>query len=124
MLALRASPVSSTLGVRRLQYCFALMFLLAAVFAGGPLGCDLIKPPGLPQPQVEAPQGPDVQAPDAPKPGMPEDDDGMCCMRGMAPVEKVCGGADRCCTAKYDRSACEDAKGVWFYSARGCQGAC
>lgn len=113
----------STLIVRRAQYCSALVFLLAVFVAGGPLGCELFKPPGLPQ--VQAPEAPGVEMPDAPKPGMPEDEDGICCMRGMAPVEKACGaGQDRCCTVKYDRSACEDAKGVWYYNAKGCRASC
>jgi hypothetical protein len=115
--------------VRSLQYGFALLFLFVAVFAGGPLGCDMLAGAALsgltaPQTPQAAPEAPDVQAPQAPE-GVTEDKDGACCIRRAESAEKACPqGQDRCCTAKYDSSKCEEMNGSWFRSARDCSMMC
>jgi hypothetical protein len=112
-----------------------LLLVTAASLFGGSLGCDLLlnppappkvpdlKAPEPPQPP-EMPKPPDVKAPPAPQvPSAPVP--GNCCLRDPGQAATACGGgAQRCCTDKYDRSDCEDAGGFWFHTPEGCAGAC
>ncbi|MCK6587183.1 MAG: hypothetical protein HUU21_16565 [Polyangiaceae bacterium] len=111
--------------MRTIQYGFAFVFLFVAVFTGGPLGCDLLKPPELPGMEApEAPEAPDVKAPDAP-PGAAGDDAGACCIRRASGAEKACPqGQDRCCSMSVDADKCEELNGSWFREARDCSMMC
>jgi hypothetical protein len=133
--------------VKPLRQFVALCVPFAAiVFAGGPLGCQLLGIPQLPQipptprfelPQIpQAPELPQVQAPSLPSPSLPsapekpkidvplDEDQAICCLRS-GPVQQVCGGGtERCCTIKFERDDCEAQGGLWFHSVRGCAGAC
>jgi hypothetical protein len=110
--------------VRPIQTCLALLFLTATVFAGGPLGCDLLlKPPEIPE--MKAPEAPDVQAPEGPEGPKVETEGGVCCLRRSEAVAKGCSlGADRCCNVKYDREECEGADGLWYESWKDCKVMC
>jgi hypothetical protein len=128
--------------VKLLRNLVALSVPVTAVFlAGGPLGCQLIGIPDVPQPpstqlpnlpsmpevpKVDLPNTPSAPTmPEAPKMDVPKDEeDEVCCLRS-GPVEQVCGaGSKRCCTMKLDRDRCESEGGFWFHSVRGCAGAC
>lgn len=130
--------------VKPLRHLVALCLpLVAVVLAGGPLGCQLIALPDVPQPPKlelpqlpQAPEVPQVQAPSVPSPSLPsapekpkmdvppDEEDAICCLRS-GPVQQICGGdAKRCCTIKLDRDQCESEGGLWFHSVRGCAGAC
>jgi hypothetical protein len=104
---------------------------LGVILMGGPLGCDLFQPPALPAapelpsapsaPSVEVPAAP--SAPEPPKIDVPKGETGgVCCLR-TGHAEQVCGSS-RCCTGKLDRDACPASGGYWFFTVRGCAGAC
>ncbi|UQA62871.1 hypothetical protein [Polyangium aurulentum] len=117
--------------------------VVAVLLAGGPLGCQLLGLPDVPQPpstqlpelpstpSVPSAEVPNVQTPsapsmpEAPKMDVPKDEeDEVCCLRS-GPVEQICGAnTKRCCTIKLDRDRCEAEGGLWFHSVRGCAGAC
>jgi hypothetical protein len=130
--------------VKPLRHIVALSVpFFAVVLGGGPLGCQLIGLPDMPQapkldmPQLpQAPEVPSVSAPSVPSPSLPsepekpkmdvplDEEDEVCCLRS-GPVEQICGGdAKRCCTIKLERDDCESQGGLWFHSVRGCAGAC
>ena len=92
-------------GEMMLRKLLAILVSVAAVaLAGGPLGCDLFKPP-------ESPAGP-------PPPG-------GCCARSGALLDKECGGKRSCCVGGgLERDSCELKGGLWFSSPEGCAGGC
>lgn len=110
--------------MRTIQYGFALVFLFVAVVAGGPLGCDLLKPPELPGMEAPKVEAPDVKAPEAPA-GEEDEEKGACCIRRASGAEKACAqGQDRCCSMTVDSEKCEELNGSWFRSARDCSMMC
>lgn len=104
----------------------ALGSALAVLVMIGSFGCDTVATlvaPAVPV-AIEKATAPGEPAPPE-DPAAPEDPESRkCCFRSGENVAKVCENKDRCCSGKYDRSACEDSGGLWFHSADGCAGAC
>ncbi|HTN90319.1 MAG TPA: hypothetical protein VL242_41875 [Sorangium sp.] len=105
----------------------ALASALAVLVMIGSLGCDTVATlvaPAVPV-VIEKATAPGDPAALEDAASVPEDPESRrCCFRSGESVAKVCESEERCCTGKYDRSACEDSGGLWFNSADGCAGAC
>ncbi|AUX27236.1 hypothetical protein SOCEGT47_078190 [Sorangium cellulosum] len=105
----------------------ALVAGLVVLVGSASLGCDTVATlvaPAVPV-AIEKATAPDVSAPEDPAAAVPDPPENRnCCFRSGEGAAKVCESEERCCTGKYDRSACEDAGGLWFNSADGCAGAC
>ncbi len=79
--------------------------VLVALVCGGPLGCDLFKPP------------------EAPK--LVEDKGGNCCVKRDSVLSQTACSApgSRCCSGKFASDVCEQKGGVWYFTPEGCDGA-
>ena len=103
------------------------MSVAVVAIAGGPLACDLFKPPEMPQaPGAEPPKEPEIpKGPDAPEAPVEKEPGGNCCVKRNSWLsERVCQPAGaRCCSDKMDSEECTERGGVWFHSAEGCAGA-
>ena len=105
---------------RALGSALALLVMIAS------FGCDTVATLVAPAVPVVIEKATAPGEPAAPEdPAAPEPPESRkCCFRSGESVAKVCESQERCCSGRYDRSACEDSGGLWFQSADGCAGAC
>ncbi|CAN98683.1 putative secreted protein [Sorangium cellulosum So ce56] len=105
---------------RALGSALALLVMIAS------FGCDTVATLVAPAVPVVIEKATAPGEPAAPEdPAAPETPESRkCCFRSGEGAAKVCESQERCCSGRYDRSACEDSGGLWFNSADGCAGAC